>query len=180
MDLYFFISLVSLAHTGIFSTVLSAPTAETPPESVPHVRTKRCSCTTFLDTECVYFCHLDIIWVNTPERVVSYGLGNAPRTRRAIQDSPQTRCRCLRRDDDACSNFCLRPRSEASPHKEVQSTHRKCFDPTCRHELGAGTRTMRRVWSSSKSQLPLQTLRVAVKWRQHHRTRAREGESGAS
>lgn len=32
-----------------------------------HLRTKRCSCATFLDKECVYFCHLDIIWVNTPE-----------------------------------------------------------------------------------------------------------------
>lgn len=30
------------------------------------VRTKRCSCSELLDTECHYFCHLDIIWVNTP------------------------------------------------------------------------------------------------------------------
>lgn len=38
-----------------------------PPEH--HLRTKRCSCATFLDKECVYFCHLDIIWVSTPEWV---------------------------------------------------------------------------------------------------------------
>lgn len=31
-----------------------------------HVRTKRCSCNSWDDKECVYFCHLDIIWVNTP------------------------------------------------------------------------------------------------------------------
>lgn len=52
-------------------TVLSAPAAETSTASTViqgrHVRTKRCSCATFLDKECVYFCHLDIIWVNTPE-----------------------------------------------------------------------------------------------------------------
>uniref|UniRef100_A0A3Q2ZTU8 Endothelin-1 n=1 Tax=Kryptolebias marmoratus TaxID=37003 RepID=A0A3Q2ZTU8_KRYMA len=80
-----------------------------------HVRNKRCSCATFLDRECVYFCHLDIIWVNTPERVVSYGLGNAPRARRALTDSMATsrgglRCRCVRETDRTCENFCLRPR----------------------------------------------------------------------
>lgn len=31
-----------------------------------HLRTKRCSCNSWLDKECIYFCHLDIIWVNTP------------------------------------------------------------------------------------------------------------------
>ncbi|KAI4591079.1 hypothetical protein MJG53_002128 [Ovis ammon polii x Ovis aries] len=31
-----------------------------------HLRTRRCSCSSWLDKECVYFCHLDIIWVNTP------------------------------------------------------------------------------------------------------------------
>lgn len=57
--------------------VVALPTAEAPaaaavsasPAPAPqhHLRTKRCSCATFLDKECVYFCHLDIIWVNTPE-----------------------------------------------------------------------------------------------------------------
>ena len=51
--------------------VLAAPSGETTTASTTtqgrHVRTKRCSCATFLDKECVYFCHLDIIWVNTPE-----------------------------------------------------------------------------------------------------------------
>lgn len=32
-------------------------------------RSKRCSCSSLMDKECVYFCHLDIIWVNTPEWV---------------------------------------------------------------------------------------------------------------
>ncbi|KAG8133327.1 putative Endothelin 1 protein [Naja naja] len=30
-------------------------------------RVKRCSCYSLMDKECVYFCHLDIIWINTPE-----------------------------------------------------------------------------------------------------------------
>ncbi|KAJ3609246.1 hypothetical protein NHX12_023770, partial [Muraenolepis orangiensis] len=75
-----------------------------------HVRNKRCSCASFLDKECVYFCHLDIIWVNTPERVVSYGLGNMPRKRRSVGASeagaPPPRCRCLRGQDSTCSAFC--------------------------------------------------------------------------
>lgn len=37
-------------------------------DSIPtqRVRTKRCACSSLLDSECHYFCHLDIIWVNTP------------------------------------------------------------------------------------------------------------------
>lgn len=45
-------------------------------------------------------------------RVVSYGLGNAPRARRALPDSMATtrapRCRCVREDDGSCANFCHR------------------------------------------------------------------------
>ncbi|KAL8179571.1 UNVERIFIED_CONTAM: hypothetical protein K2H54_068433 [Gekko kuhli] len=32
-----------------------------------HHRAKRCTCYTYKDKECVYYCHLDIIWINTPE-----------------------------------------------------------------------------------------------------------------
>lgn len=35
-------------------------------------RTKRCACSSLLDSECHYFCHLDIIWVNTPRWVWEY------------------------------------------------------------------------------------------------------------
>lgn len=34
-----------------------------------HHRAKRCTCYTYKDKECVYYCHLDIIWINTPEWV---------------------------------------------------------------------------------------------------------------
>lgn len=30
-------------------------------------RPKRCTCYSYKDKECVYYCHLDIIWINTPE-----------------------------------------------------------------------------------------------------------------
>lgn len=38
----------------------------TPRARGSHLRPRRCSCSSWLDKECVYFCHLDIIWVNTP------------------------------------------------------------------------------------------------------------------
>ncbi|TKS77444.1 Band 4.1-like protein 1 [Collichthys lucidus] len=34
-------------------------------------RTKRCTCYSYKDKECVYYCHLDIIWINTPEQCPS-------------------------------------------------------------------------------------------------------------
>jgi len=35
----------------------------------PRKRAKRCTCYSYKDKECVYYCHLDIIWINTPEYV---------------------------------------------------------------------------------------------------------------
>uniref|UniRef100_A0A8D2ZHL6 Endothelin-1 n=1 Tax=Scophthalmus maximus TaxID=52904 RepID=A0A8D2ZHL6_SCOMX len=105
MDTYVLISVLSVMYSWSLCTETAADAAVS---AVRHVRNKRCSCATFLDKECVYFCHLDIIWVNTPERVVSYGLGNAPRTKRALADSMATapRCQCLREKDNTCTSFC--------------------------------------------------------------------------
>lgn len=36
-------------------------------ENPIHHRARRCTCFTYKDKECVYYCHLDIIWINTPE-----------------------------------------------------------------------------------------------------------------
>ncbi|XP_078538029.1 endothelin-2 [Lissotriton helveticus] len=67
-----------------------------------HLRTKRCSCNNWLDKECIYFCHLDIIWVNTPGQTSPYGLGNpTKRRKRAL-----SRCACASADDTSCSAFC--------------------------------------------------------------------------
>ncbi|MEQ2161294.1 hypothetical protein GOODEAATRI_008243 [Goodea atripinnis] len=147
-----------------FLPVLSAPAADTLSASAStvspqrHVRNKRCSCATFLDKECVYFCHLDIIWVNTPERVVSYGLGNAPRAKRAVSDSMATRraprCRCLRENDSSCMDFCLR----------TESTSRT-----------------KRAWPAPLRAV-LKTRLLLEKWavRRHPRARMWRGESTAS
>lgn len=72
-------------------------------------RVKRCTCYSYMDRECVYYCHLDIIWVNTPERTVPYGMSNyqAPQRirRETIEMSP--RCLCVVADaDQQCKDFC--------------------------------------------------------------------------
>uniref|UniRef100_A0A3B3DCH4 Endothelin-like toxin domain-containing protein n=1 Tax=Oryzias melastigma TaxID=30732 RepID=A0A3B3DCH4_ORYME len=67
-----------------------------------HVRTRRCACSTQDDYECHYFCHLDIIWVNTPSKTTVYGLGGALLRRRRSTG----RCTCADVRDEACSNFC--------------------------------------------------------------------------
>ncbi|XP_010116333.1 PREDICTED: endothelin-2, partial [Chlamydotis macqueenii] len=53
----------------------------------PRLRTKRCSCNSWLDKECIYFCHLDIIWVNTPGHTAPYGLGSPPQRRKRYLQS---------------------------------------------------------------------------------------------
>uniref|UniRef100_A0A668A930 Endothelin-1 n=1 Tax=Myripristis murdjan TaxID=586833 RepID=A0A668A930_9TELE len=196
MDLHFLLSMLSVMYSGILHTVLSAPAGETPaaPAATPgrHVRTKRCSCATFLDKECVYFCHLDIIWVNTPERVVSYGLGNAPRMRRAVADSMATdsglRCKCLRENDQTCTSFCHveKPlRYKTSPDKVILSAEGDdCAEAQCKHRLAAkaGWIKRKRPLSPSALRAVLKTHLLLEKWRvrQRHRTRAWEGESTAS
>lgn len=67
-----------------------------------HARVKRCSCNDWEDKECIYFCHLDIIWVNTPSKVLPYGLGNPlSRRRRSAR-----RCQCVDPHDPSCGKFC--------------------------------------------------------------------------
>ncbi|KAM7384591.1 hypothetical protein PAMA_011788 [Pampus argenteus] len=203
MDLYFLISVLSVMHSWMFCTALSAPAEATPTASTVtvtqgrHVRTKRCSCATFLDNECVYFCHLDIIWVNTPERVVSYGMGNAPRTRRAVADSMATnsgpRCQCFRENDNTCRNFCRLEnhlRYDTSPDAVIRSAQGdRCAGAQCKHKLAADTGKIKRMRNSNNKRVLAQVLGAALKtrlllekWRvrQRHRARAWEGESSAS
>ncbi|XP_041799239.1 endothelin-2 [Chelmon rostratus] len=73
-------------------------------------RTKRCACSSPLDSECHYFCHLDIIWVNTPSKTTVYGLGSALSRRRRST----CRCTCANPDDQTCTNFCLHSKSKRS------------------------------------------------------------------
>ncbi|XP_021573019.1 endothelin-3 isoform X2 [Carlito syrichta] len=117
-----------------------------------HHRPRRCTCFTYKDKECVYYCHLDIIWINTPERTVPYGLGlsnyrGSFRGKRAVgpfaggpQPSKWThlRCTCVGRDDKACLRFCTqtldvssnsrtaeKPDKEEEEKAEVKDRHSK-------------------------------------------------------
>uniref|UniRef100_G1Q4Z1 Endothelin-3 n=1 Tax=Myotis lucifugus TaxID=59463 RepID=G1Q4Z1_MYOLU len=80
-------------------------------------RARRCTCFTYKDKECVYYCHLDIIWINTPEQTVPYGLSSYRghfRSRRStalFPRSPQPskwtlRCACAASHDPTCERFC--------------------------------------------------------------------------
>ncbi|XP_068189530.1 endothelin-1 [Antennarius striatus] len=201
MDIYFLFSVLSVMYCGILSTVRAVPVKETPTASTAtqgrHVRTKRCSCATFLDKECVYFCHLDIIWVNTPERVVSYGLGNAPRAKRAAADTMATgggpRCQCFRENDSTCRNFCWLEKSlryETLPDKVIHSAEGDgCIEAQCKHKLAADTGRIKRMTNGDKKRVSPVAIRSALKtrlllekWRirQRHRARAWESKNAAS
>ncbi|KAG8566922.1 hypothetical protein GDO81_013420 [Engystomops pustulosus] len=78
-----------------------------------HRRKRRCTCYTYKDKECVYYCHLDIIWINTPERTVPYGLSSyrgsvreKRGTDRRMSSSSQPRCSCTDTKDQRCVTFC--------------------------------------------------------------------------
>ncbi|XP_007164730.1 endothelin-2 [Balaenoptera acutorostrata] len=108
------LALLVALHEG--KSQAAAPHAPEQPAPLPrargsHLRPRRCSCSSWLDKECVYFCHLDIIWVNTPGQTAPYGLGNPPRRQRR---SLPRRCECYSARDPACATFChRRPWTEA-------------------------------------------------------------------
>uniref|UniRef100_A0A6I8NF92 Endothelin-3 n=1 Tax=Ornithorhynchus anatinus TaxID=9258 RepID=A0A6I8NF92_ORNAN len=92
---------------------------EDPAGAEPRPRAKRCTCYTYKDKECVYYCHLDIIWINTPERTVPYGLSNfrgdfrGKRSTGQLHSSqtyerPLFRCACEEKNDEPCMHFCTR------------------------------------------------------------------------
>ncbi|XP_037624345.1 endothelin-3 isoform X2 [Sebastes umbrosus] len=96
-------------------------------------RSKRCTCYTYKDKECVYYCHLDIIWINTPEHTVPYGMssyqgslrvrrsaGTEPARRRgavalAVAVEVAQRCVCTQQTDSHCSRFCIDSRQRRPP-----------------------------------------------------------------
>ncbi|NP_001095166.1 endothelin-1 precursor [Oryctolagus cuniculus] len=117
------VSLLLVAFHGAPETAASGTELSTgaenpgekPPASAPWRprRSKRCSCSSLMDKECVYFCHLDIIWVNTPGHIVPYGLGSPSRSKRSLKDLFPTRaayhknrCQCTSPHDKKCWNFC--------------------------------------------------------------------------
>ncbi|XP_075032889.1 endothelin-3 isoform X1 [Mixophyes fleayi] len=85
-----------------------------PDSGAVHRRERRCTCYTYKDKECVYYCHLDIIWINTPERTVPYGLSSyrgSVREKRGVEKSrvssrSHPRCSCTDPSDQHCGSFC--------------------------------------------------------------------------
>lgn len=127
-----FVAFQGAPETAVLGAELS-PRAEKEVQSPPPStswrprRSKRCSCSSLMDKECVYFCHLDIIWVNTPERVVPYGLGSPSRSKRSLKDllpikttDQGNRCQCAHQKDKKCWNFC-----QADKELRAQSTMQK-------------------------------------------------------
>ncbi|CAN8200757.1 unnamed protein product [Coccothraustes coccothraustes] len=92
--------LLALALCALLEAGLGHPPAESHLAARP--RSKRCSCNSWLDKECIYFCHLDIIWVNTPGHTAPYGLGSPPRRRKRSAG----RCECSHSRDSICATFC--------------------------------------------------------------------------
>ncbi|XP_051769332.1 endothelin-3 [Ctenopharyngodon idella] len=84
----------------------------------PRRRAKRCTCYTYKDKECVYYCHLDIIWINTPERTVPYGMSSyrgSQRVRRSAEGSVGgQRCACALHSDQECTTFCSQSRGRST------------------------------------------------------------------
>ncbi|NXA39043.1 EDN1 protein, partial [Eudromia elegans] len=122
-----------------------------------HRRTRRCSCSSLLDEECVYFCHLDIIWINTPEKTVPYGLGGPSRSRRSLKDvmpemltEPSRRCQCANQKDEKCLNFC-QPGKDLWAQSTVDKILRRrnksgnCLGPKCMSQQFAGSKKMKRL-----------------------------------
>ncbi|TSQ69509.1 Phosphatase and actin regulator 4B [Bagarius yarrelli] len=102
MALYSFIILF-ISWSAVLQEGFGLPVKKPFAGNVPHKqRTKRCSCINQLDSECYYFCHLDIIWVNTPSKTSVYGLGS-PLARRRRSTG---RCICANPADQTCSTFC--------------------------------------------------------------------------
>ncbi|XP_056108504.1 endothelin-3 [Rhinichthys klamathensis goyatoka] len=84
----------------------------------PRKRAKRCTCYSYKDKECVYYCHLDIIWINTPERTVPYGMSSyrgSQRIRRSAEGSAGgQRCTCALHKDQECTAFCSQRRGRST------------------------------------------------------------------
>ncbi|XP_033859120.1 endothelin-1 [Acipenser ruthenus] len=95
------------------------------------LRKKRCSCENLKDKECVYFCHIGIVWVNTPGQVVPYGVGNSPI--RLKRDA--ARCLCDDNNDTACLNFCVMPSlvQEQNTSKDSGQNKNKTFQSDTSH-----------------------------------------------
>ncbi|XP_062985843.1 endothelin-1 [Elgaria multicarinata webbii] len=143
--------------------------AEKQPSSAPSPlrRSKRCSCSSLMDKECVYFCHLDIIWINTPEQTVPYGLGGPSRTRRSLEDlhlgnllGSLNRCQCANLKDKKCMGFCQTGKvhwAQSTTEKGWRHLHK---DRDCK---GVGLKCVYRQLANSKKVKRLDSIGNSIK-----------------
>ncbi|XP_074472217.1 endothelin-2 isoform X2 [Sebastes fasciatus] len=114
--------MMRLHDSAAFS--VTSPTAEEGPlAQLPHAahrREKRCSCENQKDKECIFFCHIGIVWVNTPSHVVPYGFGPV-RLRRDLG-----RCLCTNTQDAKCVSFCsVRTQTEGENAAVTRTTDKQ-------------------------------------------------------
>ncbi|KAG9347537.1 hypothetical protein JZ751_005105, partial [Albula glossodonta] len=100
----------------------------------PAHREKRCSCENLKDKECVYFCHIGIVWVNTPGQVVPYGVGFPVRLKRAIW-----RCACANSSDSQCLQFCSVPASHLLKEQVRSAPFKRIFPSKSREKYKSWT-----------------------------------------
>ncbi|XP_003788417.1 endothelin-1 [Otolemur garnettii] len=167
-----FVAFQGTPETAVFGAELSTRAdndngVEKPSPSAPWRprRSKRCSCSSLMDKECVYFCHLDIIWVNTPEHVVPYGLGSPSRSRRSLKDlfptkatDARSRCQCASQQDKKCWSFCqtgkeLRAQDTVKKGWNKSKKGKDCskLGKKCIHQQLVEGRKMRRLEAMSNS-----------------------------
>ncbi|XP_037985682.1 endothelin-1 [Motacilla alba alba] len=189
--------IVSLLFVLCPGLLPAAPGAEVdaapPPAAAAHRRARRCSCSSLMDEECVYFCHLDIIWINTPEKTVPYGLGGPSRPRRSLKDmvpemfaEPSSRCRCANQKDKKCLNFCQAGKDLwAQSTVEKTSRHRikagNCFGPKCMNRQLVDSKKMKRleaIGNSIKASFSIAKLKAELqKGRKLKHNRANKRQS---
>ncbi|NP_571594.1 endothelin-1 precursor [Danio rerio] len=182
MHLRIIFPVLTMLTSGFFD--FGAP-ASLGPGTAParHSRNKRCSCASFLDKECVYFCHLDIIWVNTPERTVSYGLGNAPRKKRSVTEPVvlESRCKCADSQDKTCSSFCQADSAlqfKAASDRAIRAAQgHDCAGKQCKHKLAETQTKIRRLRTTKQTDVlsgkkKIQLLLEKWRMRRNHRSQA--------
>uniref|UniRef100_V9L1Y2 Endothelin-2-like protein n=1 Tax=Callorhinchus milii TaxID=7868 RepID=V9L1Y2_CALMI len=129
-----------------------------------HLRVKRCSCNNFRDKECIYFCHKDIIWINTPGRTVPYGLGSPPKRRKRSS----ARCQCSNSKDGMCSQFCQSDnrRSSDTPSvgRESRPLHSRGLGDRSQSSAAEGERILHILRRISASNAQTVRRKGPVKW----------------
>ncbi|NXY41341.1 EDN1 protein, partial [Ceuthmochares aereus] len=171
----------------------AAPAADAGTAASPaHRRARRCSCSSLLDEECVYFCHLDIIWINTPEKTVPYGLGGPSRSRRSLKDmvpemlaEPSNRCRCSSQKDKKCLNFCQTGKdlwAQSTVEKASRHSNKagNCIGLKCMSRQVVDNRKMKRleaIGNSIKASFSIAKLKAELQkgWKlKHNRANKRQ------